>query len=282
MLVKIFNVEHGFCALITEPNGNTIMMDCGSTNVPLYGWTPGAHLRAQGINFLNELVVSHADEDHLSGLESLEESGVSIGWIDHNPTLTPDIIRTLKPNTPGLQTESYLSKLSVQNILSTSAGLLRSTPHQHQVDVENFWCIYDRNSSIQNLNDLSLVRFVSYGGLNLIFPGDLEEEGWQALLTHSDFRTRLSNINVFIASHHGRRNGYCAEIFEYFNPEIIIFSDGGIQHDTQKTAGLYGNHARGLTFKNGVPRKVLTTRNNGIITLASTAQAYELKIEKGF
>jgi hypothetical protein len=61
-------------------------------------------------------------------------------------------------------------------------------------------------------------------------------------------------------------------VFDYCNPEIIIFSDKQIEHETQLTAGLYGNHARGIRFFDGQTRYVLTTRNNGSIRFTARGQ----------
>ncbi len=85
---------------------------------------------------------------------------------------------------------------------------------------------------------------------------------------------------MFVASHHGRRNGFCADVFGYCKPELIVFSDSSIVHDTQQTAGLYRPYTGGVMFGDNVKRHVLTTRNNGNITFAATAQWYEVNIAR--
>ena len=72
-------------------------------------------------------------------------------------------------------------------------------------------------------------------------------------------------MNYFVASHHGRESGYCKEVFDYCNPNAVIFSDGPIVHDTQKMADTYGQHAKGIQF-NGHCRRVLSTRKDGTLT----------------
>ncbi len=68
-----------------------------------------------------------------------------------------------------------------------------------------------------------------------------------------------------MASHHGRENGYCREVFDHTGQvAVVAFSDSPVQHATQEMATTYAQHARGIQF-NGQTRYVLTTRNDGTI-----------------
>ena len=60
----------------------------------------------------------------------------------------------------------------------------------------------------ENVNDMGVATFITYGGFTLLQPGDLEKEGWENLLTRPDFTGMLRKTNFLIASHHGRRSGY--------------------------------------------------------------------------
>jgi beta-lactamase superfamily II metal-dependent hydrolase len=120
-------------------------------------------------------------------------------------------------------------------------------------------------------NNLSLVSFVSYDGVGILIPGDLERAGWEAMIEGADFRECLNAVTVFIASHHGRESGYCAKVFDYCSPEVIVLSDKGIQHETQEHC--YDQHATGIQWgANGTfsSRYVLTTRSDGHIRVTKT------------
>jgi hypothetical protein len=56
-------------------------------------------------------------------------------------------------------------------------------------------------------NNLSLALFVSFGGFTVLFGGDLEEKGWKNLFPNPAFVAGLAEVNVYVASHHGRDNG---------------------------------------------------------------------------
>jgi hypothetical protein len=75
-------------------------------------------------------------------------------------------------------------------------------------------------------------------------------------------------VNVLAASHHGRENGFCPEVFNYCKPRAIVISDKPIEHETQLTHPNY----RAVTADLGVrvrttnkTRHVLTTRRDGWI-----------------
>jgi hypothetical protein len=56
MDLRIFNVEHGACALLTTDAGHRLVIDCGHNATT--GWYPGEYLAGQGIGGLDALCVS--------------------------------------------------------------------------------------------------------------------------------------------------------------------------------------------------------------------------------
>lgn len=130
----------------------------------------------------------------------------------------------------------------------------------------DFRCFSNAYPLFTDTNNLSLVAFVNFDDMGIIFPGDLEKAGWRELLRNEDFRDHLSRVNIFVASHHGRESGYCEAIFEFCTPDIVIISDKEIVHETQKQR--YTKHAIGVPWKPGSERRyALTTRSDGMITI---------------
>jgi competence protein ComEC len=121
-----------------------------------------------------------------------------------------------------------------------------------------------------NLNDLRLAAFVHYGNHTILYGGDLEEKGWELLLSKDYFIDWLKISDVFIASHHGRESGFSSKIFEYCKPKLTIIYDGRFS-DTSAT-DRYVSVTSGMKIKNkdvSEYRKVITTRNDGHIFLQS-------------
>jgi beta-lactamase superfamily II metal-dependent hydrolase len=108
----------------------------------------------------------------------------------------------------------------------------------------------------------------------MLFAGDLEKAGWKALLQTPAFVVELAHTDILVASHHGRENGYCEDIFKCFTPQAIVISDKPIAHETQKMVPDYRAvvNANGVTVTNQLRRRhVLTTRRDGDIIFRVTA-----------
>jgi hypothetical protein len=99
----------------------------------------------------------------------------------------------------------------------------------------------------------------------------MECEGFEHLLgANQRFRAVVGSLDVLVASHHGRENGICEDMFDVWGcgPKLVVISDDYKQYDTQETAAYYGTKCAGIQGFRGLPgaRKVITTRNDGDIT----------------
>lgn|GEM_PF-264091 len=276
MEIKIPDVEHGFCAIITAEDGSATLIDCGHNATT--GWRPSEYLQEQGHRSLHRLVNSNYDEDHLSDLPNLRKN-MPIERLVRNTSVDARSLLLLKLATGGLgagtreilamartYTEPCFSSLErlwdspwVSDPPPDFLSASRRAAAPHFRFFRNPWSLF------ADTNNLSVVTFVEYRGISIIFPGDLEQGGWRQLLQYPLFLEYLSRVNIFVASHHGREDGYCAEVFDHCKPDLVIISDGAIEYETQKEQR-YRKHARGASV-GGEIRHVLTTRNDGTITI---------------
>ncbi len=125
-----------------------------------------------------------------------------------------------------------------------------------------FWNLH--GGPCKTTNDLSLALFVRYGNFTIFFAGDLEANGWCGMMGNALFREWAKSATLFVASHHGRRNGCHDELFDIMTPQIIIISDDEKQHDTQDTHGYYHWRCHGIPVQDTDSRRhVYTTRRDG-------------------
>jgi hypothetical protein len=89
--------------------------------------------------------------------------------------------------------------------------------------------------------------------VRIVFPGDLTAPAWKRFMLDSDFVSNLHATRIFVASHHGRDDGYCPEIFRSWQPDVVVVSDKRIMHESQIVD--YGRHAKGLSFGDGTTKK---------------------------
>src|SRR4030042_2928941 len=259
MELKIFDVSLSFCAYLIADNGNVIVFDCGHNEQT--GFRPSIYLPRAGCRAIEHLIIHNFDEDHVSDLDNLL-CVLPVRVFFRNRSLPPDSLKFMKrvagPLTPAM---------------SAAIGLHSEYVHEVAAPPEfpgiEFRCFCNDYPIFQDTNNLSIVSFVHYDGMGIIFPGNLERAGWRELLKNPDFRAPLNRVNIFVASHHGRESGYCEEVFNYCWPEIIIISDKEIVHETQKQQN--AKHASGIPWNGGSEKRyVLTTRSDGMITITKS------------
>ncbi len=250
----LFDVGHGFCAYATTPGGGTILFDCGYDDDLQFH--PSRYFRDRGITTISQLVLSHFDQDHVCDLPNVREI-VTFGSIIRNKTIPVDFIEAVKRK-EGLITTAMASALDMHR--HWTAPVLVA-PNYGGVNLTIFNNSYP---DFTDTNNLSVVAFLEYEGCGIVIPGDLKAAGWERLLKNSAFCECLKRTTIFIASHHGRDNGYCEAVFNYCKPHVIILSDKNKIHDSQDHD--YTKHASGTTGE-GQKRFVYTTRNDGHILI---------------
>lgn len=269
MVLRIWDVEHGACAMLHHSlngvAGSLAMIDSGDTP----DWRPSTFIR-RNLNRtrLDYLFVTNADQDHMSDLQGLWDAGIEVPVVHRNPDPPAWALRMIKEQggTLTADAERYLDIHNNFNAQITEPF----NGHMGGITMSMFWNTFPR---FMDTNNLSLAVFIQYAGFKILFPGDLEVDGWLAMLEQPLFRAELAGIDVLVASHHGRENGYCAEVFDYCRPRAVVMSDKAIVHDTQGMAQAYRNqviknHPNGvLVATTNKRRHVLTTRRDGHIQL---------------
>jgi beta-lactamase superfamily II metal-dependent hydrolase len=210
---------------------------------------------------VHHLYITNSDEDHMSDLEGLWDHGITIGAFSRNRSITRHSLELIKMMGGSLSSDmkrylhihdTHIHPVTV-SFESNMGGAAVTTFHN------NF-------PEFSSTNDLSLAVFVKLGGFKILFPGDLEVAGWKALLKNYGFLQELMGTTILVASHHGRANGFCSEIFDHFTPSAVVISDKSIVHDTQDIDYRpYVDDAGVFVRSQDRRRHVLTTRRDGDI-----------------
>lgn len=267
MRFQVFDVGHGFCALLTADNGNVVLFDCGHSDT----FRPSMHLAATGCRAVESLVITNFDHDHVSDLPNLL-ARLPVQTLYRNQTIPADALIRLKleggPLSQGLR--------SALDLHSKYTGTLAAPLDFAGVEIRTYCNSYP---AFTDTNNLSTASFLFYDGIGILVPGDLERPGWLELLKRPEFRADLARTQILVASHHGRESGYCAEAFSCCSPDIVVISDEAKQYESQENA--YSCRARGLPWSDGSLRRVLTTRCDGHITVTKhRGLAYVVRTSK--
>ncbi len=268
MDIFIFDVELGQCIFFYPRNHHdyALMVDCGNTQQfePIDFLIEKRFLSYDSNRrkyILSNLTLTNYDHDHFSGLPYLR-SRTHIKSVKFPRNLTCAEIKSIKP-------EETSALKEVTNIIDTYTTDVAdyNPPYQKH-------CYYLNKSHFPNepinTNKLSQLVFLTYNGTRICIPGDLDSTAWGKHLQDTNICTLLRGTDIFIASHHGREDGYNEQVFNYCKPECVILSDTYMKHGTQEgMAQLYSSKISGngiiLNGNRQSLRKTLTTRNDGHI-----------------
>jgi len=118
MRLRIWDVEHGACAMLQHINGQLggrlAMIDSGCTD----DWRPSEYIaKTLGRNRLDYLFITNADQDHMSDLQGLWDAGIYVHGLYRNPSYTGDQIQGIKQISGDLTNDArrYVSACNQYN-----------------------------------------------------------------------------------------------------------------------------------------------------------------------
>lgn len=210
--VIFLDVGHGDAALITLPDGKSVLIDTGGrdiyTDQGLRTILP--HLRRYNIRQLDAVAISHPHSDHLGGLPALLRN-VPIGKVWHNgQEYDSALFREMRHLLDSLAVPSQEA--------SAGALLLPGTPARLRV-------LYPDTEARKSgkANDASVVLQLHYGSTTFLFTGDAEAEAETRLTLAYD--TLLASSVVKVA-HHGSRTSSLPPFVEKTKAAISVVSVG--------------------------------------------------------
>ncbi len=267
MDIVIFNVELGQCVFFyprKHPNFG-LMVDCGNTptfepidKILEWNWLPEKTNDDPPKHILKNLVITNYEQHHFSGLPYLR-SKVKIETSRLPNNISPEEIKTIKDKITEPIKEIIRLKNDHAQSVTLDTPYVINTFHLNQSDFPN---------EEIDTNKLSQVVFVTYKGTCICIPGDLTSPAWEKHLINKKVQDKLKETQIFVASHHGRDDGFNENVFKYCWPEVIILSDRDIAHKTQDgqiqtyAGKVEGN---GIVFNSDARnlRKTLETRSDG-------------------
>ena len=204
--VSFLNVGQGDSALIQDPNGYDILIDGG---VPAAGPTVVSYLREQGVDELEVMVASHADNDHIGGLISvLEAEDITVKRVYFN---------------------GYAGQTTAWFNFETAVAGAAVTLEPAQFPAAYTW----GESNVQilnpvpelgapNTNEASVVILLEHGVNNFLFTGDINA-GVEATVVA---RGLPSDLQVLKVAHHGSDYGSSEFFLQSVRPQQAVISVG--------------------------------------------------------
>lgn len=254
--IDMIDVGQGDGILMMTPEKQVYLFDGGSSDEEnLMTNTLLPLLKYKGIQKIDYAVVSHSDEDHISGLlQIITEGTFQIG------TLILPEIKSYEEDT------NYCALLSEAGIRGIAVEYARAGDEigTGQVSVR---CLHPQSDyDYTSANDYSAVYLITYGQFRMLMTGDAEQKAEQSMLALG----QLLDIHILKVGHHGSKSSTSAAFLEAVKPEAAIISCGKnnrYHHPSEeviqrlKQAGVY-------TF---------VTAWHGEIIIKSDGKSYEIR-----
>ena len=167
-------------------------------------------LRAQGINQLDGLILSHNDLDHTGGAASIMQA-MPIAWIASSLPDDSTLVETI-PMQKGTIMRGLHRCADGDNWTWDGVQFEFLHPDYHA----------DRDLE-KHRNDLSCVLRISIGTQHILLTGDIEKASEKRLLKMHE--AQLS-ANLLVAPHHGSKTSSTLEFIAAVLPDYAVFTVG--------------------------------------------------------
>lgn len=275
--IDFLDVGQGDSALVTMPDGITILVDGGGR--PLFRkrheeqvdvkdgeaeiFEPDTRsigeavvsefLWSRGLGRVDYILATHADADHIDGLNDVARNfDVRAALVARAPLSDPQYLefsRTADANGLPIQ---LVAAGDVLQLGATSAEVL--------------WPPAADNAEAPSRNNDSIVLSLRYGERRILLTGDIERGAESALVA----RERDLKSDVVKIAHHGSRTSSTPPFVEAVQPQLAVISVG--------QTSIFGHpHREVLQRWLAVGATVLTTGRSGSITVITDGR--DLKVE---
>ncbi len=202
--ITIFDVGRADAVLIKNKQ-DYIMIDTGPNYSKDFNWTKvylEPVLNKLGIDTFKLIIISHPDMDHCGGLNILcrdfEVEDIFSGsfkikdWKAVNPYCFPSEI---------------------------------TAPKAFKINNAELF-LFPGKSDYRILNRESLVVYLEYRGLTVLFPGDIDVPRFYRMKKFGE----ILPLEVLLSPHHGSKSGLNKEVLSWLKPKVILTSGRGRYH----------------------------------------------------
>ena len=219
--LDILDVGQGDAIYLCASDGTNFMIDGGSTDVKKVGtYRILPFLKAKAIRKMDYWFVSHTDEDHISGLVEVMESGYAVGTL---------VLAEAQKEDEKAHRLAELAQKNGIRVCYMKAGDVLGTRKEDVVNERNraetfrIECLYPTNNNdSEDVNDRCLVLYYEDENFSAFFGGDISSEVEEQLVSAGKCR----QTDVLKASHHGSKYSNSDVLLHALHPRLTIASAG--------------------------------------------------------
>ncbi|HKC63695.1 MAG TPA: ComEC/Rec2 family competence protein [Pyrinomonadaceae bacterium] len=273
--IDFLDVGQGDSALVTMPDGTTLLVDGGGrpqyrqarrgadedeTTEPFERDTQSIgeavvseYLWWRGLDHVDYILATHADADHIDGLNAVARNfHVRSGIVGRAPATDPEFAEFAKT--------ARTFNLPIQ--LVGRGDIL----HFGEVEAEVLWPPRTENLNAPSRNNDSVVLRLSFGNRVFLLTGDMEKEAEAALVNAQDDL----GCDVLKVAHHGSHTSSTDAFVKATRPGLAVISVG--------LHSIFGHPHKDVVDRwRASGALVLTTGQSGTITVSTNGS--DLKVE---
>ncbi len=224
--MTMLSVGQGECILLALPDGRHMMIDGGSSSRQEIGsYVIRPALKYYGISRLDYLVITHTDDDHISGVKELLQKDYPVTNL-----LLPEMGEAEKTD-DHFQEILDLARARGVRVHRIERG------RQLKAGRAGFYCLSPwRGLAADDRNAYSVVLYLQYGDFDALFTGDMEEDQEETLVrwmqdyerdTGHRLLTGLADgLSLLKVAHHGSGHSSCQAFLAWFGPKKAVISAG--------------------------------------------------------
>lgn len=266
--IHYLNVKDGDCSIIQHYTGHITVIDVcnakpteplveaikmaaarleggiqGNYQQKRYPVNPVSYMSDHGMSGIFRYIQTHPDMDHMDGIEALFDAYSPANfWDTNNTKVMPSTnwqgspysesdwkfykqLRDSKPNESPKRLALYSGARGQyynrgEDGAGGGDGLHVLAPTEELVAAGN--------EAAEDYHRCSYVVLYKTGNNRIVFSGDSHDETWEHILKHH--KEDVSNIDLLIAPHHGRKSGRSYEFLDTLMPTLTFFGNARSEH----------------------------------------------------
>ncbi len=212
LVVTVLDVGQGDCICLEMPTGENYLIDGGSSSNPQVGeYCMEPFLKSRGITELDGVFLSHGDSDHINGVQWLLEEG------------DVKIERLILPETEGQTGFQEVLALAAEREIPVF-GIRAGNALVNKKAV--LTCLHPAEGFLgEDSNEGSEVLYLTYGNFSMLFTGDVQGRGEEALRACLE-NGGIEHISVLKVAHHGSAGSTGEAFLAQISPDTAVISCG--------------------------------------------------------
>ncbi len=208
--IDFLALGQGDCILIRTPNNHTMLIDGGPPRQKRDPSLLVDYLRAQGIDHIDAMLLTHPQSDHIGALEAVVRHFPVGIFLEGSPDPTHEDYQSLTNQLEQKQVSTHQVK---------KGHLIQLVPNI------NLWVLhpaYHLQHPTRDINEHSLVLLLQYRDFDLLLTGDIGASTERFLCQIYE----NWDVEVLKVAHHGSKNATTPEFLAETRPEFAVIQVG--------------------------------------------------------